>query len=184
MAPNKRRGRRRGRSTSAVTTWVEHYNGTTHVGVTTSFVRRNLEFAADRQFKVISYAVEAVSNGPVTVQLRGYGPQSAATEICCSGVYCVGVIPRRRVLRVNSPWFPTDTSGDRVLAAFDVMCDKAGEQDRIIKYAMTVTLRLSPEKVPSSCPKTLENVPTEAFNARLLEGNSSGCDAAAGWDLA
>lgn len=184
MAPRRNRRRGRGQRNGQLTIWKKHYNGSTSVGSTAAFARKNLEFAFDREFKVISVTLEVIANGPITAQIRGYGPQSKLTEIVTSGLFCVGLIPRRRTLRINLPWYPCDTSGDTVLCALDVLCDAKDEQQRIIKFVMSVSVLLSPEKVPAACPKSLEVLPTQAFNRRQTEEEQRGRDAAAGWALA
>jgi len=111
--------------------------------------------------------MEAVSTGPIILQLRGCGPNDPNSAVAQSGPF-ICVVPRRQILRISSPWYSRDVPANRILIAADALCEK-GDTSHWATYTLTYTVQLSPEMVPAACPKQeLEAVQTEDFYKALV----------------
>jgi len=170
MAPRRSRGKRQ--SGRQLTIWKKWYTGAFGTGSTIGIGRKNLEFANDRSFKVISAHIEVVSTGPTLIQLRGYGPIDSQSAIAQSGPFVARLTPRRHTLRINSPWYSRDTPSDRTLIAVNVLCPKKSDSQWVI-YMITLTVQLSPEMVPGACPKSLKAVASEDFYEAMAGRNEA-----------
>lgn len=149
-----RRGRRSRRS-SKTSRYYEWYHGALAAGNVAIIQRNHLEIQFDRSFKLIALHYELCSSGgPSQVNVRGYGPVGKTGSITETGVLCVGGLPRKGTLRINGPWFPTDTSGTDTLATVDHICLKGVNEKCSILLSLKMEFLLSPEEVQASCPKS------------------------------
>jgi len=109
------------------------------------------------------------TNGPIIVQVRGYGPNSDRSEIATSGLICCGVVPTKGVLRVNCPWFTTDTAGSHPIFALDVECIDKSAPSRDVYVVFECHFLVGPEDVPAACPTKALKTTAEAEDPRRIE---------------
>lgn len=163
MVRRRNGGRRRRGRRSVISRYFEWYHGTLAAGNVAIIQRNHLEIQFDRAFKLINVHYElACSGGPTEVNLRGYSPVGKTGAVAETGVFCVGGLPRRGTLRINSPWYPKDTGGTDTLCTVDHICLGKVNTNSTLLVTLRMEFLLSPEEVQAACPKTFLTLPIES----------------------
>lgn len=156
---NNRRFRnagRRFRNRRAAANYSETHSWTQAQALTTNILRSDIEIQRDRSITLVGYRIQICSmNEPATVQVRVWSPVQQ-DFVHTSGVRMVpptGTVITRNFNRVKQITFPRDFPASGKILSVDSLCDRKGEQSNISVIAV-LYIRLSPEQLSESCPKT------------------------------
>lgn len=117
----------------------------------------------DRAFRIVGVDVSFAASSlgpPGIIQVRVWGPQSAADDVWCSGPITVGtttVTRRFRLPKSVSLAFPSESAPSTVLMVVEHLCVHKTSISEVVGQAQ-LHLLLAPVELERSCPKVQPTV--------------------------